>query len=120
MNHTPPPLSLTRTNSNPLLIFLKERFGELLGVTATDNNFKILRERIAQSPPPKLPYLGTFLADLTFIEEGNPDYLDDAKIIINFAKRQLLSARISDVQIYQQQKYNLMVQWPSHGLNKSD
>lgn len=78
-------------------------------MTATDSNFKILRERVSQSPPPKLPYIGTFLADLTFIEEGNPDYLDDAKVIINFAKRKLLSARIVDVQTYQQQKYNLMV-----------
>src|SRR4051812_24957846 len=51
-------------------------------------------------------YLGTALADLTFIEDGNPDYVDG---LINFTKRQLLSGVIMKMQTYQQQKYNLHV-----------
>lgn len=37
------------------------------------SNYKAFRELLATCTPPCLPYLGTFLTDLTFIEEGNPD-----------------------------------------------
>lgn len=42
--------------------------------------------------PPKIPYIGTSLADLTFIEDGNPDHLDG---MINFTKRYLLFGNAS-------------------------
>ncbi|KAL6050429.1 RasGEF domain containing protein [Balamuthia mandrillaris] len=84
----------------------KDKFRELTLVTATEKNFKTLRERVASAPPPKLPYIGTALADLTFIEEGNPDHTEEG--LINFAKRQLLTTVIVHMQTYQQQRYNYM------------
>jgi len=38
-------------------------------------NYKLLRDAVKQSTPPCLPYLGVYLADLTFIEDGNPDFI---------------------------------------------
>eukprot|EP01113_Clastostelium_recurvatum_P051273 TRINITY_DN991_c0_g1_i9.p1 TRINITY_DN991_c0_g1~~TRINITY_DN991_c0_g1_i9.p1 ORF type:complete len:1470 (+),score=411.21 TRINITY_DN991_c0_g1_i9:4947-9356(+) len=36
-------------------------------------SFKSYREALSKSQPPCLPYLGTYLTDLTFMEDGNPD-----------------------------------------------
>jgi hypothetical protein len=52
-----------------------------------EKNFTVLRDRMASAATPKIPYIGTSLADLTFIEDGNPDYHDE---LINFTKRHLL------------------------------
>lgn len=45
-----------------------------------------------------------YLTDLTFIEEGNPDYING---LINFGKRKLVYTVISSVKQYQQAAYNL-------------
>jgi predicted MPP superfamily phosphohydrolase len=48
-------------------------------------------------------YRGTYLTDITFIEDGNPDYI---KGLINFRKRELVYLVIREVQQYQLQRYN--------------
>ncbi len=102
-------------------------WANLQAVTATEKNFTVLRERTEHAAPPKLPYIGTYLytptaqlassvplttvtlstqgtslADLTFIEDGNPDFIDG---LINFSKRKLLTEVIVKLKTYQQQKY---------------
>jgi hypothetical protein len=42
-----------------------------------------------------------FLKDLTFIEDGNPDYLDAEKRIINFAKNRMICAVYRQMQRFQ-------------------
>lgn len=46
---------------------------------------------------------GLFLADLTFIEDGNPDTL---RGMINFHKRRMLAGRIMWLKQYQQTAYH--------------
>lgn len=51
-----------------------------------------MREALANAHPPCLPYLGTYQSDITFIEDGNPDFLPadadaPANTLINFKKR---------------------------------
>lgn len=72
-----------------------------------DNNFKIFRESLRTVSPPSIPYLGLFLTDLTFIEDGLPDFLDDEKTIVNMVKRGQCSQIIKDIQLYQQTPYLL-------------
>jgi len=50
-----------------------------------------------------------FLSDLTFIEDGNKDYLrveDGRTDIINFEKMRKVATVIQQVKIYQQMPYN--------------
>ena len=38
---------------------------------------------------PCVPYIGIYLSDLTFIEDGNPEFLDEN--LINFQKQEVIS-----------------------------
>jgi len=71
-----------------------------------DNNKsqKVYREAIHSTCPPLIPYLGIYLTDLTFIEDGNKD---EVKGLINFKKRELIFSTIMEIQQYQQQPYNI-------------
>lgn len=42
-----------------------------------------------------------YLSDLTFIDEGNPDYLHSSKTLINFTKRELIYNVLSEIQQFQ-------------------
>jgi son of sevenless-like protein len=48
-------------------------------------------------------FSGVFLSDLTMIEEGNPDLIQD---LINFKKRDMIYQVIEKVLRYQQDAYN--------------
>ena len=45
---------------------------------------------------------GTYLTDLTFIEDGNPDNIDGQ---INFKKREMIHGTIQEIQLYQTTLY---------------
>jgi len=77
---------------------------ELLSLISGDNNFRAIRHAILYVKPPCIPYIGVFLTDLTFIEDGNPNTLNDK---INFIKRRKLAMLIRDIQTYQQTPYSL-------------
>jgi len=74
-------------------------FGELLSST---KGYKNYRQRVHNINPPLLPYLGVYLTDLTFLEDGNPDIIDG---LINFKKREMIFNVISEIQQYQQTPY---------------
>ncbi|KAL0491159.1 hypothetical protein AKO1_010017 [Acrasis kona] len=57
---------------------------------------------------PCLPYIGIYLTDVLFIEDGNKD--NDKDGFINFAKRRLLGNIIRDLQMYQVNGYDLKEQ----------
>eukprot|EP01102_Stenamoeba_stenopodia_P019570 TRINITY_DN742_c0_g1_i1.p1 TRINITY_DN742_c0_g1~~TRINITY_DN742_c0_g1_i1.p1 ORF type:complete len:861 (-),score=153.82 TRINITY_DN742_c0_g1_i1:1728-4310(-) len=68
-----------------------------------ENNFLKFRQHLQSCSPPCLPYMGVFLTDLTFAEDGNPDMIDH---MINFAKLRQVADIIRAVQEYQQEDYN--------------
>jgi hypothetical protein len=61
----------------------KEIFKKLSEATATSPNFRPMRIRIVSVKPPCIPYIGLYLTDLTFIQDGCPKYLNGK---INFIK----------------------------------
>ena len=70
-----------------------------------DQNYKNFRSYLHSVDPPVIPYLGVYLTDLTFIEDGNKDYLSGR--LINFVKRQHVSHVIREIQQYQNDLYAL-------------
>lgn len=82
----------------------REVYESLKALALPEKNFRALRDRTTLSAPPKVPYIGTALSDLTFIEDGNPDVLENSGFI-NFYKRQLLSQQIAQIQMWQQDVY---------------
>jgi len=63
------------------------------------NNWLNYRTELKKVKGPVLPYLGLFLRDITFIEEGNVDYL--ATDIINFEKIMLLGEQLNQIESFQ-------------------
>lgn len=80
-------------------------YEEMEAITSRDFSYKAFRTVLKTVNPPCIPYLGMYLTDLTFIEEGNSDKLPDGSI--NFTKRQRLAEVISDIQTYQNTPYFL-------------
>ena len=84
---SPPSFFLSHTSSPPpLFSFTSLRWPSVP-----------LRQTIACASPPCIPFLGLYLTDITFMEDGSPDYLPldpaasatevEGSDIINFSKR---------------------------------
>jgi len=77
------------------------------------NSFKNYRDGLKVAGNTCVPYLCMYLSDLTFMEEGNPDFIDvDDNKLINFPKHYLVHRTIKQVQQYQASKYDLEVKQP--------
>ncbi|CAG8458526.1 111_t:CDS:2 [Ambispora gerdemannii] len=70
-------------------------------------NFSDYREMLHSVNPPCVPFLGVYLTDLTFIEDGNPDTLKKGRALINFSKRMKTAEVIREIQQYQSVPYFL-------------
>lgn len=79
---------------------------ELVALTSSDHSYNVIRKAIKSVSPPSIPYLGMYMTDLTFIEEGNKKFLTEHKLI-NFYKRRLTAATIGDIQTYQNLGYSI-------------
>jgi len=78
-------------------------------ITDTTNNSYNYRQAVSHADPPIIPYLGVYLTDLTFTEDGNSNYLkvqDGREDIVNFEKMRRVAVLIKDICTYQQTPYN--------------
>ncbi|PUU74035.1 ras guanine nucleotide exchange factor domain-containing protein [Tuber borchii] len=77
----------------------------LRAVIDVSKNHAVLRARLRGHVPPCLPFLGTYLTDLTFIDVGNPSKRPvsegSAKQLINFDKHVKTARIISELQRFQ-------------------
>jgi son of sevenless-like protein len=80
---------------------------ELNQVMSSTKNFSEYRALLRIANPPCVPFLGVFLTDLTFIEDGNTDMMRKHPHLINFSKRMKTAEVISDIQQYQSVPYHL-------------
>jgi len=74
-------------------------FAEFMDLMSSKSSYKAYRDTLHQANPPVIPYMGTYLTDITFIEDGNKDNINN---LINFRKRELVSNVILEIQMYQQ------------------
>jgi son of sevenless-like protein len=80
-----------------------ESMRKLMGST---KNFAEYRDTLHKAVPPCVPFLGVYLTDLTFIEDGIPSIIKKTTLI-NFAKRAKTAEVIRDIQQYQNVPYPL-------------
>ena len=78
-----------------------QSFEELEHITDHRKNFNEYRKEMKTAVPPFLPFLGLFLTDLTFSKDGNPDFKDEQKTIINYTKYFRISIIIQELQRFQ-------------------
>jgi len=76
----------------------QDEFSHLMSIISPEGNYRILRK--SQEALCRIPFLGTYLSDLTMIEEF-PDYVDETNLIINFRKNLSMSASIRRIMDFQ-------------------
>jgi hypothetical protein len=77
------------------------------------NSFKFLREKLKTSGGNALPYMGCVLGDLTFMDEGNPNFITEDNVrLINFPKLHLINRSITEIHQYQKSRYSLNIKEP--------
>jgi len=69
-----------------------------------EKSYHEYRQSLHLSTPPCIPYIGVYLTDLTYMEDGNPNFIDNR---INFTKRSLISTLIREIQQYQAINYSI-------------
>lgn len=67
----------------------KQTINKLQATVGADGRFRAMRETLHRSDPPCIPYLGMYLTDLSFIEEGTPDFTPDG--LLNFSKMRMVN-----------------------------
>lgn len=81
-------------------------FASLLEVSSSDHAYAALRTALKSVNPPVIPYLGMYLTDLTFIEEGSNKVGDN---LINFFKRRKFAQVLMEIKTYQEGRgYNFI------------
>lgn len=102
---TSPILRLARTwaQVTPKTMAVIESLRALIGST---RNFAQYREALHLANPPCIPFMGVYLTDLVFIEDGIPSVVRNSELI-NFAKRTKTAEVIRDIQQYQNVPYGL-------------
>ncbi|KAI8060586.1 ras guanine nucleotide exchange factor domain-containing protein [Gongronella butleri] len=80
-------------------------------IMGANRNFSEYRQLIHSVNPPCIPFLGIYLQDLTFIEDGNSNTIKTHSNheLINFAKREKTAEVIREIQQYQTLFYKLKV-----------
>lgn len=74
----------------------KDLYNQLEELMSGMQNYRNYRIKLEKQMPPVLPYLGVFLRDLLFIEEGNRDVLENG--MINFDKMRMVAGVFTSLQ----------------------
>uniref|UniRef100_A0A6U1WWX8 Ras-GEF domain-containing protein n=1 Tax=Vannella robusta TaxID=1487602 RepID=A0A6U1WWX8_9EUKA len=80
-------------------------YREMEEMCKVEANYFPYKKLLLSQTPPLVPYLGVFLRDLTFLEVGNPSYLDEEQKMINYDKFRMIASVLLDFQKYQQVLY---------------
>lgn len=86
----------------------KATYQEIEDMLSNFQNYKNYRRELDKADDmmaPTLPYLGVFIRDLLFIEEGNADRLENG--MVHFQKMSMVANLIAKIQQFQLHSYNL-------------
>uniref|UniRef100_A0A3Q3WPI4 Ras protein-specific guanine nucleotide-releasing factor 2a n=1 Tax=Mola mola TaxID=94237 RepID=A0A3Q3WPI4_MOLML len=83
----------------------KALMDKLQKTVSSEGRFKNLRETLKNGNPPCVPYLGMYLTDLAFIEEGTPNFTEEG--LVNFSKMRMISHIIREIRQFQQTPYRI-------------
>ncbi|KAM7392302.1 hypothetical protein PAMA_007423 [Pampus argenteus] len=83
----------------------KALMDRLQKTVSSEGRFKNLRETLKNGNPPCVPYLGMYLTDLAFIEEGTPNFTEEG--LVNFSKMRMISHIIREIRQFQQAPYRI-------------
>ncbi|XP_076624750.1 ras-specific guanine nucleotide-releasing factor 1 isoform X3 [Colletes latitarsis] len=83
----------------------KQTIERLQNIVSSDGRFRNLREALHRCDPPCIPYLGLYLTDLSFIEEGTPTKTKDG--LLNFSKMRMIAHVIREIRHFQQTPYKI-------------
>ncbi|KAL4965718.1 Ras-GEF domain-containing protein [Aspergillus stella-maris] len=78
----------------------------LQALISSDQNYLVYRDTVRRALPPCIPFLGLFLKDLVFIEDGNAATSPEG--FINISKYTMLASTIHEVQRFKQASYSLL------------
>ncbi|KAJ6232114.1 hypothetical protein M0813_05269 [Anaeramoeba flamelloides] len=87
---------------------LLDDWQEVNSLMSNDNSYRLIRLELKKIVPPALPYIGMYLTDLVFVDNGNPDYISttDGRIkLINFDKMRKTALIIREIKQFQQTPY---------------
>jgi hypothetical protein len=96
-------------------------FKRLKEVANSERNYADYRKVLKDLLPPCLPFMGVYLTDLIFIDEGNTDFKkakkipgqeepaenEEDKMIVNFTKYLQTVIRLNEIGKFQGEKYDI-------------
>ncbi|XP_050520662.1 ras-specific guanine nucleotide-releasing factor 2-like isoform X3 [Daktulosphaira vitifoliae] len=83
----------------------KQSVQKLQIIVSSDGRFRNLREALHRCDPPCIPYLGMYLSDLSFLEEGTPSLAEDG--LLNFSKLRMIAHVVQEIRRFQQTPYKI-------------
>ncbi|XP_014231080.1 ras-specific guanine nucleotide-releasing factor 2-like isoform X1 [Trichogramma pretiosum] len=83
----------------------KQNIERLQNIVSSEHRFRNLRDALHRCDPPCIPYLGLYLTDLSFIEEGTPNFTADG--LLNFSKMRMIAHVIREIRHFQQTPYKI-------------
>ncbi|XP_013791303.1 ras-specific guanine nucleotide-releasing factor 1-like, partial [Limulus polyphemus] len=85
----------------------KQTVDKLQVLVSADGRFRNMRDALHRCDPPCIPYLGMYLTDLSFIEEGTPNFTDEG--LLNFSKMRMIAHVIREIRHFQQTPYKIQM-----------
>ncbi|XP_046966923.1 ras-specific guanine nucleotide-releasing factor 1-like [Vanessa cardui] len=83
----------------------KQTIERMQTLTSSECRFRVLRDALHRCDPPCIPYLGMYLSDLSFIEEGTSNYTPEG--LLNFSKMRMIAHVIREIRNFQQTPYKI-------------
>jgi len=93
-------LRFSNLSLNDSAVNILENLKNLMDPQQSWKDYRTTLKEIHESPA--IPYIGVYLTDLTFIEDGNPESAN----FINFRKRELVSRILQEIQDFKLLSYN--------------